>query len=119
VIRAGVAASREGRLRLVERHELPDGWDPTSDNRLTVWETTQHLIRALERSESDAAELLRRVGGGWGERARQLAYLLYGICDRKRWAEDAGAYNMLVTAWPTVERLAQSAPADGGPERLF
>jgi putative DNA methylase len=119
VIRAGVAASREGRLRLVERHELPDGWDPTSDNRLTVWETTQHLIRALERSESEAAELLRRVGGGWGERARQLAYLLYGICDRKRWAEDAGAYNMLVTAWPMVERLAQSAPADGGPERLF
>jgi putative DNA methylase len=119
VIRAGVAASREGRLRLVERHELPDGWDPTSDNRLTVWETTQHLIRALERSESEAAELLRRVGGGWGERARQLAYLLYGICDRKRWAEDAGAYNMLVTAWPTVERLAQSAPADGGPVRLF
>ena len=68
--------------------------------------TTQHLIRALESSESDAAELLRRMGVGVGERARQLAYLLYGICDRKKWTDEAGAYNMLVTAWPEIERLA-------------
>lgn len=119
VVRAGVAVSREGKVRLVERTELPSGWDPSSDLRLTVWETTQHLIRALESSETEAATLLRQLGGGMGERARQLAYLLYGICDRKRWPEEAGAYNMLVTAWPEIERLAAS-PAGGGPaERLF
>lgn len=119
VVRAGVAASREGRLRLVERRELPEGWDPATDSRLTVWETTQHLIRALEQSELAAATLLRRMGGGMGERARQLAYLLFGVCDRKKWADEAGAYNMLVTAWPEIERLAAS-PAAGGPaERLF
>ncbi len=120
VVRAGLAARRDGRLRLVERGELPEGWDPASDARLTVWETTQYLIRSLESSESDAASLLRRIGGGMGERARQLAYLLYGICDRKKWAEEAGSYNMLVSAWPEVERLAASSLAtEGGPERLF
>ncbi|MCB0992451.1 MAG: DUF1156 domain-containing protein [Acidimicrobiales bacterium] len=119
VVRAGIAATRDGRLRLVERSELPVGWDPATDNRLTVWETTQHLIRALDESETAAADLLRRMGGGIGDRARQLAYLLYGICDRKKWADEAGAYNMLVTAWPSIERLATTATSDGGAERLF
>ena len=85
------------KVRLVERHELPPSWDPASDSRLTVWEATQHLIRALESSESDAAALLARIGVGFGDRARQLAYLLYGVCERKKWAEEGGAYNMLVS----------------------
>jgi putative DNA methylase len=119
VVRAGVAASRDGKVRLVERSELPSEWDPTTDARLTVWETTQHLIRALDSSETESAVLLRQIGGGMGARARQLAYLLYGICDQKKWAEEAGAYNMLVTAWPEIERLAASAAGDGGTDRLF
>lgn len=115
VVEAGVAASRAGKVRLLERSELPHGWDPSSDRRLTVWETTQYLIRALESSETDAAELLVRLGSGIGDRARQLAYLLYGICDRKNWADEAGAYNMLVTAWPEIVRLASiSGAGDGG-----
>jgi putative DNA methylase len=120
VVRAGIAVSRDGRTRLVERVELGDSWDPSSDGRLTIWEISQYLIRALESSESEAADLLRRIGGGMGERARQLAYLLYGVCERKKWAEEAGAYNMLVSAWPEIERLAaSSSTSNGGPERLF
>jgi putative DNA methylase len=119
VAQAGVVVSRDGKVRLVERHELPAGWDPATDPRLTVWETTQHLIRALESSETEAAALLARMGEGLGQRARQLAYLLYGICDRKKWADEAGAYNMLVTAWPEVSRLATAAPAAEAPEQLF
>lgn len=108
VTEAGVVAGREGKVRLVSRDELPDSWDPALDTRLTVWETTQHLIRALESSETDAAAILRRIGSGFGDKARQLAYLLYGICDRKGWAEEAGPYNMLVTAWPEISRLAMT-----------
>jgi putative DNA methylase len=119
VVRAGIAATRDGRMRLVERQELPDDWDPVADGRLTVWETTQHLIRALDRSEADAAALLRRMGGGLGARARQLAYLLYGICDRKRWAEEAASYNKLVTAWPSIERLAATSDEAGTAGQLF
>jgi putative DNA methylase len=107
VIQAGVASSKEGRVWLVERKELPDDWDPLNDTRFTVWETTQHLIRELGKSESDAAALLKKIGGGMGERARQLAYQLYGICDRRKWADEAGAYNVLITSWPEIDRLSK------------
>ena len=120
VVESGIATSRDGKLRLLERNELSDTWNPTSDSRLTVWETTQHLIRALEQSESDASELLKLIGSGFSEKARQLAYLLYGICDRKKWASDGSAYNMLIAAWPEIEKLArQELTGDSSPETLF
>ena len=118
---SGIASSRDGKFRLLERDELDESWDPASDSRLTVWESTQYLIRALDDSETSAADLLRRIGQGFGERARQLAYLLYGICDRNKWAQEAGAYNMLVTAWPEIERLAGDSHVEGpvDDDRLF
>jgi len=84
-----------------------------------VWETTQHLIRALESSEMEAAALLARMGPGLGERARQLAYLLFGLCDRKKWSDEAGAYNMLVTAWPEISKLAAARAGVATDARLF
>lgn len=119
VATAGVVASRDGEVRLVERVDLPSGWDPAADTRLTVWETTQQLIRALDSSESEAATLLARMGEGLGERARQLAYLLYQVCDRRKWADEAGAYNMLVTAWPELTKLAATTASPESPESLF
>jgi putative DNA methylase len=104
--RAGILVSRAGKVRLLRRDELAEGWDPAADARLTVWEVTQQLIRRLdEQGEASAAELLRRVGG-LGETARELAYRLYAICERKGWAQEALGYNALVVAWPEVARLA-------------
>ena len=103
----------------MERAELADGWDPATDSRLTVWETTQYLIRALDTSEIEAAALLARIGGGWVSDARQLAYLLYGICDRKKWADEAGAYNMLVTAWPEISSSPAAAQRAQSESPLF
>lgn len=119
VQQAGVVRSRDGKVSLVERADLPAHWDPATDSRLTVWETTHHLIRALDSSESEAASLLGRLGGGLGERARHLAYLLYQICDRKKWSDEAGAYNMLVTAWPEIKKLAAVSAERDEPESLF
>ena len=31
---------------------------------------------------------------------------LYTICERKKWAREALAYNTLVQSWPEIERLA-------------
>jgi putative DNA methylase len=72
----------------------------------------QHLIRRLdEQGEAGAAELLRRVGG-LGEAARELAYRLYAICERKGWAQEALGYNALVASWPEIARAAsEAAPA--------
>jgi putative DNA methylase len=114
LVAAGILESKAGKVRLLDRTELPDGWDPAADARLTVWELAQNLIRALESGgENEAAELLRRIGG-LGETARELAYRLYVICERKKWAKEALAYNALVVAWPEISRLAAAAPAPSG-----
>jgi putative DNA methylase len=106
LVDAGIVAARAGKVHLRPREDLLADWDPAADGRLTVWEVTQYLIRALESGgESAAAELVRRVGG-LSETARELAYRLYNICERKRWAKDALSYNALVVAWPAILRLA-------------
>jgi putative DNA methylase len=115
LVTAGILESKAGKVRLLDRTELHGAWDPAADARLTVWELAQHLIRALESGgENDAADLLRRVGG-LGETARELAYRLYVICERKKWAKEALAYNALVVAWPEISRLSAAAPAASGP----
>ena len=99
---AGIGEARAGSFRLFERSELDPQWDPTLDDRLTVWEATQYLVAALERSESEAAELLRLLGG-FADRARQLAYVLFQKATDKGWADEAAAYNGLITAWPALQ----------------
>ncbi len=109
LVEAGVVKAKGGKVRLVKREELIEGWDPAADKRLTVWETTQHLIRTLQtRGEGEAATLLNKLGG-LGETARELAYRLYSICERKKWADEALAYNSLVIAWPELSKLALSS----------
>ena len=106
VVQAGIAESMAGKVRLITRDELDEEWDPLTDRRLTVWEVAQHLITCLDDSETQAADLLRKVGGGVGDRARRLAYLLYQIADRKGRSDDAVAYNGLIRAWHDIARLA-------------
>ncbi|MEW6637723.1 MAG: DUF1156 domain-containing protein, partial [Actinomycetota bacterium] len=102
---AGILEARAGKVRLLPREKLAKDWDPATDDRLTDWEIVQHLIRTLQtEGERGAARLLARIGER-GEGARDLAYRLYGICDRKKWAEEALAYNSLVTSWPEITRL--------------
>ena len=103
---AGVLKAKAGKVQLLARDELPHEWNPANDRRLTVWETTQHLIRVLEtQGEAEAAALINRLGST-AETARELAYSLYSICERKKWADDASAYNGLVIAWPELTKLA-------------
>ncbi|HVD27194.1 MAG TPA: hypothetical protein VNC79_01670, partial [Mycobacteriales bacterium] len=111
LVTAGIIAARAGKVRLLDRDELPLGWVPATDRRPTVWEVAQHLIRALDTGgETRTAELLHKVGGGLGGSARELAYRLYTLCERKKWAKEALAYNALVVSWPEVMRLAAKIP---------
>ncbi len=108
---AGILEARAGKVRLLPREKLAGDWDPATDDRLTDWEIVQHLIRALHtEGETGAARLLARIGER-GEGARDLAYRLYGICERKKWAEEALAYNGLVVSWPEISRLAAEVPS--------
>lgn len=108
---AGVLFSGAGTARLLRREEMPDDWDPVADRRPTAWEAAQHLTRTLAVGGEDAAaELLRRLGGGYGEHARELAYRLFSICERKGWAQEAQPYNALVVAWPEIARRVAGTP---------
>jgi putative DNA methylase len=109
LVEDGFILSGRGKVRLLSRAELDGDWDPRADDRLTVWEVTQHLVRLLDKEgETGAAVLLRKLGA-LGETARDLAYRLYSTSERKGWAEDAVAYNSLVVAWPQVARMAASS----------
>ncbi len=105
---SGIGTARAGKFRLYTRSELEPDWNPAQDDRFTVWEALQHLVATLERSETEAAELLHTLGGH-GERARQLAYLLYQKADEKGWSAEANAYNGLITAWPNLREGALAA----------
>ena len=106
---AGILVAKAGRVRLLRRSELAADWDPVTDTRMPVWEVTQQLVRALwdEGSEAKAGDLVRRLGGV-GEVARDLAYRLYAVCERRGWSEDALGFNALVTSWPEIARHAGS-----------
>jgi len=110
---AGIVESKRGKVRLLKPEELPSEWDPATDPRLTAWEIVHHLIRVLASGgESAAAELVAKLGAK-SEIARELAYRLYTLCERKKRAAEALAYNGLVQSWPEIVRLAR----EGGQPR--
>ncbi len=107
---AGIIESGRSKVRLLKPEELPADWDPTTDKRLTVWEMVHQLIRVLEASGEGAAAALVAKLGSQAETARELCYRLYTLCERKKRATEAMAYNGLVQSWPEITRLAQAAP---------
>jgi putative DNA methylase len=107
MVAAGILTSRAGHVRLLRPEELPVRWDPEGDPRLTAWESVHHLIRILEDAgESAAAALVGKLGAK-AEIARELAYRLYALSERKKRAVEALSYNALVQSWPEIARLAR------------
>ncbi len=107
LVNTGVLESGAGKVRLLQWAELDPGWDPSTDDRLTVWEATHHLIQALDtRGESGAAQLLAKMSPDLAAESRQLAYRLYSICERKGWADHARDYNTLVISWSASQEQA-------------
>jgi len=108
LVQAGIVASGRGKVRLLKPSELPTSWDPLTDQRLTVWESVHYLVRAQEQEgEMGAAVLVAKLGAK-AEVARELAYRLYTICERKKRSAEALAYNALVQSFPELMRLSQS-----------
>ena len=107
LVEAGIVAAGRGRVRLLARGEYDPDWDPARDTRLPAWEATQRLVHALlDGGEGAAAEMQAKLGG-LGEQARDLAYRLYQVAERKGWTDEARAYNALVVSWPDLLRGAE------------
>src|SRR5690606_25683250 len=99
MVEAGILESKRGKVRLLRPAELPADWDPATDPRLTAWEIVHQLIRTLEGGGEDAAAALLGKLGAKAEVARELAYRLYTLCERKKRAAEALSYNGLVQSW--------------------
>lgn len=107
---AGVISSGQGEVQLLKWTELPTDWAPERDNCTPVWEGLHQLIRILNREgASGAGAMLGRLSDK-SDAIRSLAYRLYTLCERKGWAQEARAYNELVTAWDAI----QSAMTNSG-----
>lgn len=116
---SGVVDSGAGKLRLLRWAELPKDWSPETDTRTPVWEALHQLIRALNQDgESAAGALLARMPAR-AEPIRALAYRLYTLCERKGWAEEARAYNELVSAWSAIEQTSADAGIVGSQAQLI
>ncbi|MFK7604169.1 hypothetical protein ACI3L1_18390 [Deinococcus sp. SM5_A1] len=103
---AGLIVARAGKVRLRTRDELPQDWTPQTDKRPTAWEAVQHLARINAKDGADAAGVLMAQLGELADSARQLAYRLYGICERKGWSAEGQVYNALVASWTEAAEAA-------------
>ena len=120
MVETGILASGHGRVRLLRPDELPADWDPGSEKRLTAWEGVHQLVHALESGGEGAAAVLVATLGAKAEVARELAYRLYTLCERKKRAVEALSYNALVQSWPEITRLARRGTAEAvGQQDLF
>lgn len=102
VDKARVIESGGGKVRLLKWEEYPRGWHPTKDERISAWRVLHSMIQALnQEGEAESGRLLACVPDH-SEAIRQLAYHLYTLCERKKWADDALVYNELITSWHGV-----------------
>ncbi len=69
------------------------------------------LIQAADRGETALADLIAKLGAE-AETARELAYRLYVVSERRKRTTEAGWYNGLVKSWQEAARLAATARAE-------
>lgn len=106
----GVMMAEKGEVRLLTREEIPEKVDSHEE---CIWLLTQQLARAMERGGvKECAQVAVELRGSNAENAKALAYRLYTICERKKWAQEGYAYNNLVVAWPDIQSMAAQMQAE-------
>lgn len=106
----GVMMAAKGEVRLLTREEIPEKVDSHEE---CIWLLTQQLARAMERGGvKECAQVVVELRGSNAENAKTLAYRLYTICERKKWAQEGYAYNNLVVAWPDIQSMAAQMQAE-------
>lgn len=105
----GVLYAQKGSVHLLTREELPEKVDEREE---TIWLLCQQLTQAMATGGvADCAQIVVNMMGSNAERAKDLAYRLYTVAERKGWAQEAYAYNALVIAWPEIQSRAAELQA--------
>lgn len=111
----GILYAKAGIVHLMDRTELPE---KVNSRESCIWMLTQQFTHIMAEGGIEAcAQILADMLGSNGERAKDLAYRLYTIAERKNWANEAYAYNALVAAWPDIQ-VGAAALKEIQPEQL-
>ncbi len=110
LLRGGIFWARAGRARLLAPEDLASDWDPIADERVSVWEAVLRLAKALdEKGGEDAARLMAGVGQRVDlDAAKELAYLLFSICEKRGWTDSALLFNGLGTSWSDLSAMSRA-----------
>lgn len=112
----GILEAKGGIVRLLERKEI--NAEPDRAGRC-CWLQTQQLVKAMDEGGLSGAVQLASLLDDCGEEAKDLAYRLYTICDRRGNSREANAYNTLVQNWPDIRTGALKLKNDNTkPEQI-
>lgn len=111
--RSGVFEAKAGKARLLRPSELTRTWDPSTDDRVSIWECVVRLSGILEKDGIDrVASLLPKVEQRVGlDKVKSMAYFAFYTAEKLGNSKDAGLFNALVSSWSDV---AQSSSESGG-----
>ena len=102
--RKGIFYAEKGIARLLQRGEMAA--QRTFDVSVT-WQVVQRLAHALDVDGVEgAAQIVVGLSSEAAEKARALAYRLFQTAERRGWAQEAYAYNTLVTNWREIQEAA-------------
>jgi len=109
--RSGVLKSRAGIVQLFSPGELPAVYDPQADDRISVWEVVMHLTKRLDEQGIGAAGQLMAAAKLRVDldTAKELAYRLFAICERRNWTKTALLFNALGSSWREIESASHNA----------
>lgn len=114
--RSGVLTSGGGRVGLIAPADLPDDYDPRTDDRISHWEVVLHLARSLDRRGIDEAGRILSAAAERGLGAdilQSLAYRLYSLAEKHGWTEAGLLFNALGGSWPEIAAAARTAASTG------
>lgn len=112
--RSGVLNAGGGRVSLIAPRDLPDGYDPRTDDRISHWEVLLHLARALEtRGIDEAGRILAGAvqRGLEADSLHSLAYRLYSLAERHGRTDAGLLFNALGGSWPEIAAVSRTGAA--------
>jgi putative DNA methylase len=105
LVEDGVLESARGKVRLKTRKEI--GESNKAAKNPSIWTIVQRLCYSRSNQDIEkTAELLASCDASELENIKALSYRAYNICERKGWADEALAYNDLVSIWSTLNKEA-------------
>ena len=108
----GILFAERGTVRLLQRDEMAA--QRTFDVSVT-WQVVQRLAYALDVDGVEgAAQIVVGLSAETAEKARALAYRLFQTAERRSWAQEAYAYNTLVTNWREIQEAAARIKKEQG-----